>query len=108
MRHRHPGDGELRLDLHGEWIHVSCRWPADLDLDEWITIGTCIPSADYAAALNGLDETDHHRIAGRVGGFVELTQLDEATIRIEVADSQGDHPTRLSLNVPAASFVLAG
>lgn len=103
--HKHPVDGKVELRLSGGIVHASCRWPLDLDANEWATIAGDFPLEDFRIAVQHLENQGRGRtLSLRDRGFLEFVDTSKGT-RLELGN---DTPpaARLSLNLtePAAQL----
>ncbi len=52
----HESDGEIYLEVDGETVKFSCRWPFDLVEDDWIYVFNSFPLEDYLQSVRTLGE----------------------------------------------------
>lgn len=71
--HMHAIDGELILVAHGDNVKLSCRWPFDIDADDYILIENVYRLADYSEAVRTAMNGEAARIAGTEGGYLEIS-----------------------------------
>jgi hypothetical protein len=100
FEHRHPVEGWVRFLKDADVVKVECRWPADLDTDEWIFIGNRVALDDYVTCLDELVATKHGRARGVEDGFVEFASTHAGATQLEMCDFAPHAPTRLSVILP--------
>lgn len=98
---KHDADGEVRFVLAGDEVHVSGRWPFDLETGDFIHVGVRVRLVDYEAAIGSLRTSRSTRITGLEQGWVELTERGDQVTQLEIEDAAAYAPTRLMLRVPA-------
>jgi hypothetical protein len=94
--HRHPVDGKVELRLSEDVVHAFCRWPLDLDANEWATIAGNFDVTDFRRAMHDLKGLRRGRtLSLQKQGFLEFSPISAGT-RLELGD---DSPpaARLSL-----------
>jgi hypothetical protein len=107
FRHVHPVDGVIEIRLSDDVVHASCRWPLDLDANEWTVIAGDFRPEAFRNALQDLERVGHGRATTlRKLGFVEFVTISGGT-RIELGDDVPNSSTRLSLNLTEPSNCLA-
>lgn len=103
----HPVDGALRFFAAADSIHIDCRWPFDLDTNDWVFIGNDVDITDYRLCLDRLSAGHEARVDGLTDGFVTFTPISSTNTQVEVCDSAAHAPARLALIVPEDATSLA-
>ncbi len=47
----HRVDGSVSFSRQGEYVTVTCHWPYDLDIDDWIDIRDTYLHKDYTGGV---------------------------------------------------------
>jgi hypothetical protein len=80
LDHRHPKGGFVRLTRARDEILIECRWPFDLDVDDWVYIANTVGTNDYRECLRALVEDGEGRARGIQSGFIAFVgSADEST-----------------------------
>lgn len=87
--------GALKITRERDEVRIDCRWPFDLQEDEWIYIVTDVSVTDFIDCLEALRVGEASHVDGIRGGFIELAPHRDGGSSLEVADRFGRAPTRL-------------
>lgn len=100
FEHRHSVEGFFRFVVDGSVVHVECRWPFDLETNDWIFAANDLALEDYVACLEELGVHNRGRVNGVRHGFVEFIGGESDRTHIELCDRAARAPARLSVIVP--------
>jgi len=81
--------GYFELAVKGNMVMLSCSWPFDLDVDEWIYIKNRYDAAGYAKAISDAAARNNGtgKVCGVNGGLLEITQINSGFL-IEFSRAQ--------------------
>jgi hypothetical protein len=103
--YKHHVDGSIDiLRKSNGLVEIRCRWPFDLQTDEWIEIQSTFRLLDYTNAVRNAFGTGRGEASGVSGGALILTISPEETnsIKIEISNSADGFANKsLQLMVPA-------
>lgn len=106
---KHPVEGEITIeDLNGN-LKVRCRWPFDLQLDDFIEISLSIDAAQSAEFVRELTENNHATVLDGNGDV--LLSVDRQAIATSVYLSNGQRGFQrrtLELTLPVDGTVGGG
>jgi hypothetical protein len=112
VAHAHPVDGHFEINQNGDRITVICRWPFDLETDEWIDIENEFDASTYSSAVADAIATGRGEARGLTGGSILLENSpgDRHTVVVISNSSAGwaAKSLRLSVPRPLTDFVGSG
>jgi hypothetical protein len=71
--HSHANDGEVSLSLHDDQVRLNCRWPFDLESNDYVSIKNIYRATDYVEAVRAALGGKKARAEGIKGGFLEIS-----------------------------------
>ena len=106
----HDIDGEIYLELDGETVKFSCRWPFDLDEDDWIYVFNSFPLEDYLQSIRTLGNKKEVSVKGIKNGKIHLSMLDDSKIKIHAIDDRSSQGPQIDIAFDAkpADFIPLG
>lgn len=72
FEYRHRVDGYVKLSENLNVVQIKCRWPFDLDADEWINISNEFHAEDYSVAIQNALSKGSGKASGVQGGYIEV------------------------------------
>lgn len=74
FEYKHPVDGYIRLNEASGVVRLQCRWPFDLQNDDWIDISNEFYIDDYVQAVRDASEKGYGKAPGLQGGSIEIEE----------------------------------
>lgn len=106
---RHPVDGKLTLMSSEGVVELKCRWPFDLDADDWIAITNRYRESALREAATTAAMGETSRVEGLHGGTLTITKVGPKSCRIEFDNGQAGFMRRsLELRVHQSPLALVG
>jgi hypothetical protein len=109
LSHKHPVDGLIEIFRGPQSpVKLFCRWPLDLDTDEWMDVRDTFSPANYSAAVEEAAATGHGAATGERGGSIAFDVLESReAVMLEIGDSGNGWASkglRLRINRPLEDF----
>ena len=97
--YNHPKvpDAFVRIHRDRTSITVECRWPLDLDFDEWFNYEQQVAADIFNAALLDLDRTRSVDITEYGGPQLTISLTEVGEVSLEMAHGQGALRSALGL-----------
>ena len=100
--HKHKVDGEISLEIDGQHVKISCRWPFDLSTDEWIWISNTFRLEDYTSKVRRLPEGRKVTIRGIQSGQLSFEMRPSGEIMFDIVGAGDPRGQRLIFPISAA------
>lgn len=106
FEHRHRIEGSISLSRDAEGlVWLACRWPFDLDSDEWIRIDMAFEEAEYRRCVTDLIENEQTVVRSRTGGTLAIRSIGNGLI-FDIVEPTTSLPRRLIMDIPTHGFDL--
>ena len=105
----HPVEGEISIEEREEKLRVRCRWPFDLQLDDFIEISLAIDSAQSSKFIRDLAGEGHATVIDDDGDtLLSVDRRSSATALYVSNGQQGFQRRTLELSLPPTTQTEVG
>lgn len=109
--YNHPVEGHFEVNQNAKRISVTCRWPFDLEANDWIEIQNVFDLDEYSSAVANAMASGRGKAQGMQGGsiVIEYSCGNRETI-VEISNNArgwAAKSLRLKIAKPITNFVAA-